>query len=248
MKKLIKRLVLFVFIVFALPALVSFATWQANADRPSNWHTANWNTAGILPKASENPDPVVYVMAARTGRWKGAFSVHSWIVTKEANSKRYNRYDKVGWGSPIRVNNYAADANWYSNPPVILKTFHGKEAQLLIPKIEAAVKSYPHSRHGNYSIWPGPNSNSFIAHVLNEVPELDLVLPANAIGRDFISGGEYILIDPDWMNIQVNLDGYLGFAIGKRSGLELQFMGLVAGLDFSKPGIKLPGFGTISFL
>ena len=37
----------------------------------------------------------------------------------------------------------------------------------------------------DYRIWPGPNSNSFVAHVLREVPELGTTLPPNATGRDF---------------------------------------------------------------
>ena len=186
-------------------------------------------------------------MAARTGRWKGAFSVHSWIVTKRKDEALYNRYDKVGWGSPIRLNAYPADANWYSNPPIIIRTYEGEKAEKLIPKIEAAVAQYPHSERGNYEIWPGPNSNSFIAHVLNEVPEMGLVLPANAIGRDFLAGGRIVNLDPNLENFQLTLDGYVGIAFGRRSGFELQFLGLVAGFDFSQPGLKLPGFGTVHF-
>ena len=56
-------------------------------------------------------------MAARTGGLKGAFSVHTWIVIKKAGAKAYERYDKVGWGMPIRRNAYPADGRWYSNVP-----------------------------------------------------------------------------------------------------------------------------------
>ncbi len=243
--RFVRRLILFLVLVFILPAALSFLVWQVDAGKPENWHSANWNTAGILPSPDADPEAAVYVMAARTRRWKGAFSVHSWIVTKRKGDSNYNRYDKVGWGTPIRMNAYAADANWYSNPPQIVKSVHGRKAAKLIPEIERAVDSYPHATRGNYLIWPGPNSNSFIAHVLNQVSELDLVLPANAIGRDYLSGGRYVNLDPDWSNLQVTYDGYLGFAIGKRSGFELHFLGLVAGIDILKLGLKLPGFGTI---
>ena len=245
--RILKRVLLFVLLVFILPAAVSLAVWQTEVNRPVNWHSANWNTAGILPPAEKVEEAVVYIMAARTGRWKGAFSVHSWIVTKQKDEGQYKRYDKVGWGSPIRLNAYPADANWYSNPPAIVKAYKGKEAERLIPRIEAAVENYPHAMRGNYEIWPGPNSNTFISHVLNEVPEMDMVLPANAIGRDFLSGGRRVNVDPDLQNFQFTLDGYLGFAVGRRSGVELQFLGLVAGFDLSRPGLKLPGFGTMHF-
>ncbi|MGI9350839.1 MAG: DUF3750 domain-containing protein [Rhizobiaceae bacterium] len=246
MIRFFRRVVLFVVLVFILPVLVSLLVWQADEGRPANWHSANWSTANLLPPANAEDGAVIHVMAARTGRWKGAFSVHSWIVTKKKDEDRYNRYDKVGWGNPIRLNAYAADANWYSNSPKILKTYKGKEATNLIPKIEMAIADYPFAYRGGYNIWPGPNSNTFVAHVLNEVPEMQLVLPANAVGRDFPVYPQFFNLDPDWSNLQASLNGYAGFAIGKRSGIEFQFLGLVAGFDFSRPGLKLPGFGTVN--
>jgi uncharacterized protein DUF3750 len=60
----------------------------------------------------------------------------------------------------------------------------GPDADTIIDKIRAAVASYlyPHA----YRAWPGPNSNTFTAHVARQVPELGLGLPANAIGKDFL--------------------------------------------------------------
>jgi len=209
------------YLLFILPALVSQAVWQLKGNHARSWNTADWSSAGIFPSVTSDMDAVVYVMAAKTGRWKGGFAVHTWIVTKKRGGEQYNRYEVVGWGRPIRVNAYAPDARWYSNEPEIIKTIRGEEASLIIPKIEAAVVNYPYGQHGDYTLWPGPNSNSFV--------------------------GQFINIDPDWMNIQMTYKGYFGFAIGKRSGFELHFIGLTAGFDVLNPAIKLPGFGRISF-
>lgn len=246
-RKFIQRSVVFLFLLFILPALVSQAVWQLKGNHARSWNTADWSSAGIFPSVTSDMDAVVYVMAAKTGRWKGGFAVHTWIVTKQRGGEQYNRYEVVGWGRPIRVNAYAPDARWYSNEPEIIKTIRGEEASLIIPKIEAAVVNYPYGQHGDYTLWPGPNSNSFVAHVLNAVPEIGIAPPANAVGRDFLSNGQFINIDPDWMNIQMTYKGYFGFAIGKRSGFELHFIGLTAGFDVLNPAIKLPGFGRISF-
>ena len=54
-----------------------------------------------------------------------------------------------------------------------------------VPRIEAAIKEYRYANAGDYLIWPGPNSNTFIATVLRAVPELGVTLPPNAVGRDF---------------------------------------------------------------
>ncbi len=244
--RLIKRIILFVLLVFIVPALASLAVWEADASKPKQWHQANWSSAGVLPSAQEEKEAVIYLMAARTGRWKGAFSVHSWIVMKQADAERYDRYEVVGWGTPLRKNAYPADARWYSNEPEILHTIKGKEAERYILEFERAIFAYTEAERGDYVVWPGPNSNSFIAHLLNEVAELGLVLPSNAIGRDWLQNGQWYVLDADNRNLQVSFRGIAGLAIGTRHGFELSFLGLVAGIDFDKWGIKVPGFGRFS--
>ena len=234
-------------LLFILPALASLMVWISTQNLPSSWRTADWSSARIFKEASQDPEAAVYVMAARTGGTKGAFSVHSWIVTKAKHADHYNRYDKVGWGSPIRLNAYAADGRWYSNTPQIVAEYKGEQAEKLIPKIEAAIRSYPYSKHGDYTIWPGPNSNTFVAHVLNKVTEMNIVLPANAVGRDYRPIENWINIDDDWANMQISLGGYAGLSVGIRNGFELSFLGLVSGFDISKLALKIPGFGDVFF-
>lgn len=184
-------------------------------------------------------------MAARTGGMKGAVSVHSWIVLKKPGASHYDRYDKVGWGSPIRTNGYAADAYWYSNQPWIVREMHGEEAERLIPEVEAAISAYPYAQRGGYRIWPGPNSNTFVAHVLNAVPELGTVLPPNATGRDYAEGPVSLRVASDRRDLHFTLNGLAGFAIGLRSGIEIHFMGAVAGIDFLRPALKIPALGRV---
>ncbi|WP_417435211.1 DUF3750 domain-containing protein [Hoeflea sp.] len=240
----LKKFVFFVLLCFVAPALASLAV-RAASSQPGSWRAADWSSAGILPDADTEPNAAVYVMAARTGGLKGALAVHSWIVTKAAGSAKYTRYDKVGWGSPIRTNAYAADGRWYSNAPQVLAEVHGAEASRLIPQIEAAIQAYPFSNRGDYTIWPGPNSNSFVAHVLRKVPDLELALPPEAIGRDFRAFGDFVTLSSDWRNLELSLGGYAGLAIGTLYGIEVRLGGLVFGVDIARPGIKLPGFGRI---
>lgn len=244
--RIVKKLSLLLFATFIFPALVSLI-WWLSVDRPGHWRSASWESAQILPPARTINGARIHIMAARTGGLKGAFSEHTWIVTKRNHDNRYTRYDKVGWGTPVRKNAYAADALWYSNTPRIIKTIHGDEAQKLIPEIEAAIANYPHQTHGSYRIWPGPNSNSFTAHILRAVPELDVVLPPTAVGRDFLAGDRLIHIDRLGRNLQLSLSGYFGVSLGRKSGVEIQLLGLVAGIDLWPLGIKLPGIGRIGF-
>ena len=168
--KLVRRTVAALLAVFLLPSMAT-AAWWAVSERPSSWRTADWSASGVLP--APLPDAAaIHILAARTGGLKGAFAVHSWIVVKRPGQSGYDRYDKVGWGTPVRRNRYPADGRWYSNDPEIVASLEGAPAAQLIPAVESAVADYPYVRSGDYRIWPGPNSNSFVAHVLRAVPEL----------------------------------------------------------------------------
>lgn len=239
----IKYLAGFLALAFVLPTGV-FASWWALQERPGSWRVAEWSSSGLLPSATGDAPAAVYVLAARTGGMKGALSLHSWIVLKPAGG-RYERYDKVGWGNPVRRNAYPADGLWYSNRPYIVRAVHGDEASRLIPRLRAAIEGYPYGKRGDYVIWPGPNSNSFVAYVLAQVPALGTTLPPNAIGRDYRPGWYSLEHDADWSDYRLSLGGYAGLAFGRDNGLELNLLGLVAGFDLLRPAVKLPGFGRI---
>ena len=244
MRRLITTAFTLVLVLFLLPAMAA-TVWWSTVERPGSWNNARWGSSGLLPAASSVEGPIVHVMSARTGGLKGAVSVHSWIVTKREGDRAYTRYDKVGWGSPVRRNAYAADAFWYSNAPTILTTLRGEAASRAIESIERAVASYPYARRGGYRIWPGPNSNSFIAHVLREVPALHVNLPEIAVGRDYPTDGRLVAWDRERGDLRVSLWGYAGLTLGRTAGVEVNFLGLVTGLDPFRPALKLPGFGRV---
>lgn len=236
-------IMLTIFAVFLVPILARAALY-AIGDGPRSWRDADWSSTGTLPPAGEFTPARVIVFTGTAGAWKGVFSVHSWIVLKRANARLWTRYDVVGWGSPVRVNGWPADGRWFGNLPVAIADVSGPDAEQLIPKIEAAVRDYRFAEAGDYRIWPGPNSNSFIAAMLRAVPELGVALPPNAVGRDFRTGF-YAGRTDSGTGLELNLNGFAAVKLGWVEGLELNLFGLVAGLDLRHPGLKLPGFGRI---
>ncbi|MDX3928762.1 MAG: DUF3750 domain-containing protein [Shinella sp.] len=242
--KFFRNLLILFLVIYLFPALASAGYWYMK-ERPGSWREASWASAGILPEPQEQRRATIHIFSAATGGMKGAFASHAWIVTKEENAAGYNRYDKVGWGTPVRRNGYPPDAYWYSNEPRVVVSVTGDEATRLIPKIEAAIAAYPYSKPGGYRIWPGPNSNTFVAHVLRSVPELGAVLPPDAVGRDYLPEGKLFAVDADGRDVHATLYGLLGVSAGARSGFELHVMGLVAGVDLSSPAIKIPAIGRI---
>ncbi len=239
-----KTLLLGVLAVFIVP-LVTHAVWWQLQSHPSSWSDANWTSAGILPDAGKNREAIVHVLAGRTGRWKGIFAHHTWIVVKPKGATRYTRYDVVGWGKALRVNAYDADGRWYGNVPDILVTLKGAAAERAIPEIQRAVSEYPYGGPGSYVIWPGPNSNSFVAAVARRVPAIAPALLPTAVGKDFAGWPFYAGTSPSHTGYQLSLGGLLGVTLGRVEGLEVNMLGLVAGIDLARPAIKLPGWGRI---
>src|SRR5512134_3953254 len=152
-----------------------------------HWSTATHRPAGTAPDPTSHREAVVQVYAGRTFGWRGAFAVHTWLAAKPQGGDRYTRYEVIGWyartgRSTVSVSSQRApDAEWYGAAPTLLKDLRGAEAAAVIERLPAAVESYPHA--GTYSAWPGPNSNTFIAHLGREIPALRLAMPSNAIGK-----------------------------------------------------------------
>ena len=238
-----KTIVLALLALFLLPVAARAALY-AYEGGPRSWRDADWSSTGSLPPAATQKEARVLVFTGRTGGWKGVVALHSWIVFKREGARNWTRYDVVGWGNPVRMNGWAPDGRWYGNAPTVLADVNGDEAAALIPRIEEAVKSYRFASYGDYRIWPGPNSNTFVATVLRALPELGVALPPNAIGRDF-RAQPYAGISDSGTGVEANLWGVLGVKLGWVEGIEVNVLGLVAGLDLRHPAVKLPGFGRI---
>lgn len=219
-----------------------------NAGAQGHWSVARWDSAGLLPDPTSHPEPLVRVFVARTWGWKAAFAVHSWIVVKPAGARAYERWDVVGWGvdrglPAVRRNIRPADGHWAGSPPEIVAALDGPLAEAAIPKLQAAIAGYPHGHE--YRLWPGPNSNSFVAYLLRTVPELAAELPPTAIGKDYLVDADILARAPSGTGFQLSLLGVLGLTLALEEGLELNVLGLVFGVDPLDLAVKLPGIGRL---
>jgi hypothetical protein len=230
------------FLLLFVPILLSASRYWLTGSEV-DWQSADRSSAGLLPQPTQHRPAVVRVFAARTVRWRGIFAVHSWIVIKEADASRYTRYDYTAWGTPIRVNGFEADGRWFGGAPQLVASLDGAAAAEAVPKIKAAIENYRFAAYGDYQVWPGPNSNTFVATITNKVPELRAVLPPTAIGKDYPYDGAVIARTAT--GLRVSLAGYLGFTIGLIEGFEINFFGAVVGVDLLRPALKVPGLGRI---
>jgi hypothetical protein len=238
-----KIIMLTLLTLFLLPVAARAALFVFE-DRPDGWQNADWSSTGTLPAAAAHPDARIMVLSGRTGGLKGVVAVHSWIVFKRKNAMSWTRYDVVGWGNPVRLNGWAPDGRWYGTAPTVVADIRGDKAEALLPAVERAVKDYRYANYGDYRLWPGPNSNSFVAAILRAVPEMRAAMPPNAIGRDF-RPGPYLGWTDSGTGVEANLFGLVGVKAGWVEGFEVNLLGLVAGLDIREPALKLPAFGRI---
>lgn len=214
----------------------------------THWSQARWDSAGLAPDPATTPEAVVQVYAARAWGWKGILAVHSWIVMKRTGAVAFERYEVVGWGvrrgaPAVRKDMRAIDGYWAGNPPRVLVEHRGPAAEGLIERIEAAIASYPYPNQ--YRTWPGPNSNTFIAHIGREVPELGLDMPPIAVGKDYLTNGGLFARTPSGSGVQLSLLGVLGLSVGRTEGLEINLLGLIIGVDPLGLALKLPGIGRV---
>ena len=232
--------------------LLSVGLSLANDPRPvepgeaRSWRTAARHSAGIAPDPVRHADTaIVQVYAAATYGWRGYFAVHPWIIYKRAGDTAYTRYDVIGWGSRpvVRRNHAVPDGLWFGATPSVLVDHRGEGVSAMIDAIEAAIARYPHA--DEYRSYPGPNSNTFLAHIGREVPALRLDLPANAIGKDYRPVTRPLGVSPSGSGLQFSLLGLFGLSVGLEEGLELNLLGLNFGVDLNSPALRLPAIGRV---
>lgn len=242
---MLKSISLLVVALLAGPAAVALGGMTALG---GDWRTASREPVGMAPEPADNPEPIIQVYGARAFNWRGAFAVHTWISVKRRSAAAFTTYEVIGWRLRSGLDALATrqgppDRQWFGNAPEIYLDLRGERVEALIDKVEAAVAAYPYKAH--YRTWPGPNSNTFTAHIARAVPELGLDLPSTAIGKDYLGLGSFAARSPSGTGFQVSLFGLLGVLIGIEEGIELNLLGLAVGVDPLDLALRLPGLGRL---
>jgi hypothetical protein len=176
--------ILKLFTVLGLVGLV-----LSNCSSHKKWLAASRESAGLAPDPLITNQAVLQIYGADAWGWRGWFAIHTWIAVKRTGESEYTVYDVVGWrsrhGKPVmRIKHDIPDRYWYGGKPRILKEHRGPGIDNLITAVDKAAHAYPWKT--TYKAFPGPNSNTFIAWIAKQVPELDLKLPFSAIGSGYV--------------------------------------------------------------
>jgi hypothetical protein len=237
-------------LLFILPASLSIGLRSLTAAHGLQWWQARNDSTAMAPDPKTTAEAIVQVYAARAFSWRGALGVHTWLAVKPRTASQYTRYEVFGWsvrrGRPAVLirSDVAPDGYWFgSHPELLVDLRGGADIDALIERIDHAARNYPHMH--DYRLWPGPNSNTFTAHIGREIPELRLDLPPTAIGKDYITNGGLLAFSPSGTGVQLSLFGLAGLLVGLEEGIEINLLGLTVGVDILRPALKLPGLGRI---
>lgn len=245
---MLKKLLVTIIILFTV--IIYFNPKATNL----GWQEASRETAGLVPLAKDDAEAKVQIYSAKAFSWRGKFSQHLWIATKEKDAESYLVHYVVFWGKHLGSDGVVItqkdlpDRYWYSAKPEIIYSLSGKEAETIIPKIYEAIKIYPYKDY--YRAYPGPNSNTFISFVIRQIPELKVALPNNAIGKDWLcdeKGAKFFAFSESKTGVQFSFYGMFGIILGLVEGIEINIIGISFGIDFLHPGLKLPGIGRVGF-
>lgn len=143
----------------------------------------------IAPDPEDHNEAVVQVYGADVWGVRGRFAMHTWVATKPQGADTYTIYQVIGWRlrrkqSVVSIDEGMPNQKWFGSDPVLLLDRRGQDAGELVQKIDDAARRYPFA--DAYTMWPGPNSNSFVEWIGLMVPELNLQLPAKALGKNWM--------------------------------------------------------------
>ena len=242
---------MFLFLFGSIVAGVITRSFQDPVERkPTHTSDHEWaqRSYGYAPHPSDHEDAIIQVYAARTWGGKKAFAVHTWIATKRKGANQYVISEIFAWrlsrrGTALHQRPGVPDRSWARNAPTLLLDVRGKEAEALMDKVDSAITSYPWK--SEYTAWPGPNSNTFMAWIGLQVPEMKLDLPSTAIGKDWRPILDTFGTSTSGTGVQASLYGLLGVTVGLEEGLEVNILGLSTELDVFDLGVELPGIGRV---
>jgi len=229
--------------------LLSFVFMVVSLEvQAKNWWTTSRDSVGVAPDPAMTPEAIIHVYGARAYSWRGYFGIHTWVAVKPTNADSYTIYEVIGWRQRhkipvLTIYDNVPDRRWYGNAPVLLAEKRGQGVDALIERIDRAAYAYPYAR--KYTVWPGPNSNTFTAWISRAVPELALDLPPTAIGKNYL-GYRFIALPPSGSGFQFSIFGLLGVVVSDVEGLEFNVLGLIFGIDPDPWAIKLPVIGRIN--
>ncbi len=200
-------------------------------------------------RPSELPaDPSAWIVAVKScalpagGAFWKSWAHHAWIDVKRGDVNTWERIESGGRIGIVHTDLDAEEARldrrFGARVVRLLGWVDGDDARAAIARIDAARGELARRYGDDYTMWPGPNSNTFVRELLADVPELGFVFDPNAVGKDY---SPWIGVSRTASKTGLRVDTpFLGAAVGFREGVELHVLQLTLGVSLDPPGLSLP--------
>ena len=199
----------------------------------------------MLPPASADREARLLVFAARTGRWKGIFAVHSWVVFKPRARTRLEPLRRGRLGQSGAQNGWAPDGRWFGDSAARARRRQGRRGRGADPAgCRRRSRTTATPMPATTACGPGRTATPSSRRCCAPCPSLRVTLPPNAIGKDFRDGA-YAGLTDSRTGVEAILYGCSASRSAGSKASSSTCLGLVAGLDMRHPAVKLPGFGRL---
>lgn len=189
---------------------------------------------------------LVAVKSARLGEDFPAFSRfahHYWFDVKRGEDD-WVRLEHDGRKVSVQPlgDDPFADERW-DHEVVVWEHLSGEAAHDVANELLRQTQQY--ENRDDYTYWPGPNSNTYIARMARRVDGLIVPFHHNAIGKDY---ARILQVGPTATGTGLELEtAFLGVEIGVREGVELHLGQLTFGVGLAPPALKIPFLPLLSF-
>lgn len=173
--------------------------------------------------------------------WK-SWAHHAWVDIKRGGSTTWERLESGGPFGIVQMDltdeEARLDHRFEDRVVRLLGWVEGDAARAAILHIDAASAELAQRYDTDYTIWPGPNSNTFVRELLASTPEVGFVFDPNSVGKDY---SPWLGIGATASKTGMRLDTAIcGAAVGLREGIELHVLQLTVGISLDPPGLSLP--------
>lgn len=213
--------------------ILAAAIPACRATRPSHLPISNPGVAIVAVKSCALP--------ASGPFWK-SWAHHAWIDVKRPDQTTWERIESGGHFGIVHMDlsdqEARLDRRFGERAVRLLGWVEGDAARAAIAGIDGALAELAPLYADGYTMWPGPNSNTFVRELCADAPGLGFVFDPNAVGKDY---SPWLGIGATASKTGLRVDTpILGAAVGLREGVELHVLQLTLGISLDPPGLSLP--------
>lgn len=195
--------------------------------------------------------PEFYVYQGRLLGARYPLAVHTWFAYRQTRSELFTVVHymyRVPGEDYAGIHSFETDQPseyWGSDPGTVICSRYQQPAAKAISDLKAQLSQYP--QDGSYWLFPGPNSNTFIAYTIDQLALSSCELPATAIGKDFPVNYMPVAATPSGTGFRLSLLGIAGLTLGIEEGIQINLLGLSFGIDFKPFALQLPFIGRLGY-